>query len=73
MAKKLHPLKAYRKKAKLSANAMAKKVGMTRASIERIERYDQLPPLATITRFVEASGKKLKVNDFLPPKARKVA
>jgi DNA-binding XRE family transcriptional regulator len=63
---KLHPLKRYRKKHKISANGMAKMVDMTRASIERIERYQQLPSMGAVTKFIKVTG--LRADDFLPPK-----
>jgi transcriptional regulator with XRE-family HTH domain len=68
VAARLHPLKKYRKKHGISAAGMAKLVKMTRASIERIERYEQAPPIPTIEKLVAATG--LLVTDFFPPKGR---
>ena len=60
-----HPLRAFRRAAKLSLSELAAKVGSTKASLSRIEQGHQRPSLNLVGRLKEATGGAVTADDFL--------
>lgn len=63
----MHPIRAYRKANNLRLEDFAEAVGISCASLSRIERCEQNPPLNVLIRIKEASGGAISLNDFPPP------
>ena len=59
-----HPLRAYRDRAGLSLEDLAKKSDTTRATLSRIENGRQNPSMALVSRIVMATNGEMKPNDF---------
>ena len=68
-----HPLTKYRTDFSLSMDQVAKSAGTTRQTIHRIESRDMTPSLGLVARLIEASGRRLRADDFLPPTATPAA
>jgi transcriptional regulator with XRE-family HTH domain len=64
MAKE-HPLRIWRKKNKVSLEELGFRVGMSAASISRIERRKQFPLLSAVTKFMKATNQEIGPVDFL--------
>ena len=60
-----HPLRIYRKGAKLTLEAFAAKVETTAPTLSRIETWQAEPSLSLIKRIIKVSRGKLRADDFL--------
>jgi len=58
-----HPLKAYREANKLSVAALGELLGISKASVSRIENGLQEPSMPLLRRIIERTS--LTANDFL--------
>lgn len=63
MLNQRHPVRAYREKAGLSLKALAAVIGVSAATISRIETGLQQPSLPLVQKFVDLTD--LKAADFL--------
>ena len=61
----IHPLRAFRDAKGVSAAALAKKVGVTRQSIYRIENRQQEPSIALIRKLVAATHEEVSAEAIL--------
>jgi DNA-binding XRE family transcriptional regulator len=59
-----HPLRIHRTAAKLSAEALADRVGVTKSTISRIETWTQDPSLSLIRSLCDVFP-GLTANDFM--------
>jgi transcriptional regulator with XRE-family HTH domain len=64
-----HALTKFRRKHRLSVRDLAREVGVSAATVSRIETGKQNPSMALLVKLVEASKGKLKADDFLPKQA----
>jgi transcriptional regulator with XRE-family HTH domain len=64
MGSRIHPLTAYRKRADLTLEAFAARVGTTKSWLSRIEAHLVMPSTSLIERMVRESGGELSANDF---------
>lgn len=67
-----HPLTDARKRAGLSQQALADKIKMDRLSILRIEKWQTVPPLGTVSAIILAlreEGEDISADAFIGPKA----
>lgn len=62
-----HPIRTYRKANSLRLEDFAGKVGISGASLSRIERLEQNPPLDLLVRIREASNGEISLDDLPPP------
>lgn len=60
-----HPLRSYRVKAGLSLEELAKSVGVSKASLSRIEKRKQAPSLGLVEKLIGACDGKISASDFL--------
>lgn len=60
-----HPIRVYRKSRNLRLEDFAGMVGISGASLSRIERLEQNPPLDVLVRIREASNGEISL-DALP-------
>lgn len=65
----IHPLTSYRKRAGLTLEAFAAKVGTTKSWLSRIEARVAMPSAALIEDIVAASDGELDANDFFSAEA----
>jgi transcriptional regulator with XRE-family HTH domain len=63
----VHRLRIYRQQNKLSLAAVAAAVGVTKATIGRIEQGLQTPSLELMFRLVNETNGAVTPNDFMPP------
>jgi transcriptional regulator with XRE-family HTH domain len=63
-------LRAYRLSKGLSQEALARRLGVGKAAICRIERGSRRPSLPLIARIVRVTAGELSANDFLPKASR---
>ncbi len=52
----MHPLRAYREASGLSQEALGERVGVTKASLSRIESGDQKPSIGLAQRIEKETG-----------------
>lgn len=72
----IHPLAEARKRAHLSQEALAKKIGRDRLTVLRIENWQTTPPLETVSKIIAAlrdEGVELSADAFLPNKKASAA
>lgn len=65
-----HPIRAYRKANGLQLNKFAERIGISGASLSRIERGEQDPPLSLALRIREETGGAISIDDF--PSSKRV-
>ena len=68
-----HPLTRYRHRHGLSLDALAARVGTTKATLSRIESGKGNPSVGLMQRVIQASGGELDANDFVRPAAGEAA
>jgi len=61
----VHPLKAYRDRAKVTAATLAARAGTSRQTIHRIESGAFSPSLDLLARIVAATDRAVSADDFL--------
>lgn len=61
-----HPLKTYRKASGLTLKALAARVGVSGATLSRIEARANLPSMALVDRLKAETG--ISADEFLPAK-----
>lgn len=61
-----HPLTDYREGRGLSQDDLAKLIGVTRWTVNRIECGKRKPSIELVGKIVGLSGGQLSANDFLP-------
>lgn len=64
--RRMSKLREYRLSKGLSQEALARRLGVGKAAICRIEKGSRLPSLPLIARIVRITDGKLSANDFLP-------
>ena len=57
-------LRAWRKSQKITLDELSKRIGISDASLSRIERGEQWPDRATIQRIVAETNGDVGINDF---------
>jgi putative transcriptional regulator len=60
-----HPLTEYRKQKNISLDIFAVKVGMSKASISRLESGKQKPSADLLIRIAEVTNNQVTPNDIL--------
>jgi transcriptional regulator with XRE-family HTH domain len=67
-----HPLRKFRNAAspKISLADFADQIGITAASLSRIERGKQNPPVETLRKIVQATGGKVPADALLGTQER---
>ena len=65
METSLHPLRAYRKRAKISVAKLAEIVGTSRQSLFRIEGGSQNPTLEMMAKITVATNGEVTANDLV--------
>lgn len=66
----LHPLKQYRLANDITLDALAAKVGATKATLSRIENWLNVPSFALAGRIKAATKGIITPNDFLMPEKK---
>jgi transcriptional regulator with XRE-family HTH domain len=61
-----HPLQSYRERAGLTLDVLAERVGVSKATLSRIENRKQAPSLDLVSKLKAASGGEVSADDFLP-------
>lgn len=61
----VHPLRRYRKARKLSLDALAASVGMTKQSLSRIELWQQPPSVDLIRRVYTLTNGEVSLADMI--------
>lgn len=65
-----HPLRVWRKTNQITLEQLSSAVGVTRATLSRIERYRHLPSFGLVVRVIDETGGKLTADDFVPLSSR---
>lgn len=66
----IHPLRKYRTENGITLEHLAQMVGVTRATLSRIETWLQSPSLSLVCRLINATGGALSADDFIEKQAR---
>lgn len=59
-----HPLRRYRRDAGLTLEALSARLGISKASLSRVETGRQTPSLALLQRITAATDGAVTANDF---------
>lgn len=62
----IHPLRRYRQDNQISLDGMAEMLGVSSATVSRIENYKQSPNWGLVAQLKKISKGKLVADDFLP-------
>lgn len=62
----IHPLQSYRERAGLTLDVLAERVGVSKATLSRVENRKQDPSLDLIGKLKAASNGEISADDFLP-------
>lgn len=66
MLSMMHPLRKYRHEAGVTLDQLAKRVGLNKSTLSKIESGASFPRMAVIQRLIEATGGAVDANAFLP-------
>jgi len=62
----VHPLQAYRERVGVTLDVLAERVGVSKATLSRVENGKQSPSLDLVGRLKAESHGTLSADDFLP-------
>lgn len=60
-----HPLAAFREKSGLTQDALAKRLGVSRWYVNRLEKRERSPSFKVVERIMELTDGEVTANDFL--------
>lgn len=63
----MHPLRRFRETHSVTLTALARKAGIAKSSLSRIETGRQSTTESMIRKLIAATGDELTANDFIAP------